>query len=215
MFIIKLLLGSSLFYYENGFVGAKDPMDSTTRNFQTFINSHYQLFNMEIEHSMNFTLSKNIQPSNTTLLYATERNDVLDADEKGFHLKIPFHPWLHTLPVTLPHPKFPQLTQDRLWLTPSAYNVIGFSLETIYMTSLALQNQHIAIPKTLLIRLFSFFLDQRDGEVLLERDKENLVGTFGKVRPCYYPHSMYIPNLLKNYYHTFYLHDFLHRHSNK
>jgi hypothetical protein len=168
---------------------------------------------------MNFDLSENLHPSNITLLYATQMNDVLDADEIGFHLRIPIRPWLHTLPITLPHPKFPQLTQDPLWLAPSPfpspYDIIGFSLETIYMTSLTLQNQHIANPKNFNYPIIFIILEQRDEEVLLERDKENLLGTFGKVRPCYYPHSMYVPNLLKDYYHTFYLHEFLHKHSGK
>lgn len=193
---LRVPVGTGLFLYENGFVGAKDPMDSTTRNFQTFILS---------KHTVRIFSKGDTNPSDVTPI-------------------VKFHPWLHTLPLKLGHPLFPQLhfknTEESttcdsgspsnpacsspLWDSPSPLVppklIAALSVESIFKIIQLLEFIHLSIPSTVDNFLSSYLNFPNDSEArpFSENDMVDsaILTNDGKVRPCYYPYQLIQPGII-------------------
>jgi hypothetical protein len=109
---VSLPIAGGLYLYENGFVGAKEPVDSTTRYLQALLLTHASAFKKlkpiaeACHNSRNDALFQSLSPDIKNGFAEGQENQT-DCCDNVF--SIPFHPYVHALPLRTPHPRYPQL----------------------------------------------------------------------------------------------------------
>ena len=119
-----LLVESSLFVFENGFIGTHDPMDSSSRNIQALLASNpvvlqpksSSVSKLQVERANaavgleKLLFSPMVPASSINSTADSGRPQAAQRTRKIFACK--YHPWLHFMPVLNAHPLFPQLLSN-------------------------------------------------------------------------------------------------------